>query len=201
MSAFPRHARPTNKPRLPIQATAFDASGVVNEQYTVHPDRTAQSSGKPTGLSSGTDQSQYLSWSRLQHDDVSGELLKTHVYHDIPSSGYDTKDTNYTETVFGYDPQGRRDRVVSPGGTITRSVFDAVGRFASQWVGTDDTPSSGTWSPANNSGANMTKVAEYQYDDGDDGGNGNRTKQISYLTDDVEANARVTKFTPRPLDP
>ncbi|MBM4091636.1 MAG: hypothetical protein FJ276_19745, partial [Planctomycetes bacterium] len=79
---------------------------------------------------------------------------------------------------------------MSPEETITRSVFDDVGRFASQWVGTDDTPSSGTWSPTNNSGANMTKVAEYQYDDGDDGGNGNRTKQISYLTDDA---GRTTK--------
>ena len=81
-----------------------------------------------------------------------------------------------------------------PEGTITRSVFDDLGRFASQWVGTDDTPSSGDWSPTNNSGANMTKVAEYEYDGGDDGGNGNRTKEIRYLTDAVEANARVTQF-------
>jgi RHS repeat-associated protein len=61
-------------------------------------------------------------------------------------------------------------------------------------VGTDDTPSSGDWSPTNNTGANMTKVAEYEYDDGNDGGNGNRTKEIRYLTDAVEANARVTEF-------
>ncbi|MBM4050021.1 MAG: RHS repeat-associated core domain-containing protein, partial [Planctomycetes bacterium] len=90
---FPYWDTSTNKPWLPIQVTAFDASGVVNEQYTVDPARTAQTSGNPTGLSSGTDQSHYFSWSRLQHDDVSGELLKTHAYHDIPSSGYGTKAT------------------------------------------------------------------------------------------------------------
>ena len=54
----------------------------------------------------------------------------------------------------------------SPGGTITRSVFDDLGRFESQWVGTDDTPTSGDWSPTNNSGANMVKVVEYEYDGG-----------------------------------
>ena len=101
----------------------------------------------------------YVRWTRQQYDAVSGELTATHVYHDIPSSGYGTKDTNYTETLLGYDVQGRRDRQVAPGGTITRSVFDSLGRLASQWVGTDDVPSSGSWSPTNNSGANMTKVA------------------------------------------
>ena len=125
---------------------------------------------------------------------MSGELTATHVYHDIPASGYGTKDTNYAETLFGYDDQGRRDRQVAPGGTITRSVFDSLGRLSSQWVGTDDVPSSGSWSPTNNSGANMTKVVQYEYDGGASGGNSNQSKVIRYLTDDVEANARVTKF-------
>ncbi len=84
--------------------------------------------------------------------------------------------------------------MVAPGGTITRSVFDDSGRLASQWVGTDDTPTSGDWSPSNNSGANMTMVVQYEYDNGDAGGNGNRTKEIRYLTDAVEANARVTQY-------
>ena len=90
--------------------------------------------------------------------------------------------------------EGRRDRQVAPGGTITRSVFDSLGRLSSQWVGTDDVPSSGSWSPTNNSGANMTKVVQFEYDGGASGGNSNQTKVIRYLTDDVEANARVTKF-------
>ena len=40
----------------------------------------------------------------------------------------------------------------------------------------------------------MTKVAQFEYDGGASGGNGNQTKVIRYLTDDVEANARVTKL-------
>ena len=40
----------------------------------------------------------------------------------------------------------------------------------------------------------MTKVAQYEYDGGASGSNGNQTKVIRYLTDDVEANARVTKL-------
>ena len=83
---------------------------------------------------------------------------------------------------------------MAPGGTISRSVFDSLGRLESQWVGTDDVPTSGDWSPTNNSGANMTKVVEYEYDLDSSGGNGNRTKEIRYLSDAVEANAQVTRY-------
>jgi hypothetical protein len=191
---FPFWDTTTNKPTLPIEVTAFDDSGEVQEQYAVDPERTAQSGGVPTGLSEGTTQSHYVRWARQVRDDVTGEVVATHQYHDIPSSGYGTKDTNYTETSYGHDAQGRRDRVVAPGGTITRTVFDSLGRLASQWIGTDDVPTSGSWSPSNNSGANMTKVSEYEYDLGNSGGNGNRTKEIRYVSDAVEANARVTRF-------
>ena len=47
---------------------------------------------------------------------------------------------NYDQTDFGYDDQGRRNRVQAPGGTITRTVYSARGQVASVWVGTDDTP-------------------------------------------------------------
>lgn len=41
-------------------------------------------------------------------------------------------------------------------GTITDTVYDALDRVSSIWVGTNDTPLSGTWSPTNNTGtANM----------------------------------------------
>ena len=183
-----------NQPFLPIEVTVFDDAGTVTDQYTVDPARTAASGGKPTGLSAGTDQTHYVRWTRPVYDAVTGEVTATHAYFDIPSSGYGTKDTNYTESLVGYDAQGRRDRSVSPGGTISRTVFDTLGRVSSQWVGTDDTPSSGSWSPSNNSGANMTKVAQFEFDGGAAGGNGNQTKVIRYLTDDVEANARVTKL-------
>src|SRR5262249_58964890 len=46
----------------------------------------------------------------------------------------------------------------------------------SQWVGTDDTPSSGEWSPSNNgSPCNMIQVGAWEYDNGGVG-DGNLTK-------------------------
>jgi hypothetical protein len=56
------------------------------------------------------------------------------------------------------------DKVESPTGTITRTVYDGLGRVVSVWVGTNDTPSSGCWSPSNPAG--MTEIATYQYDGG-----------------------------------
>jgi RHS repeat-associated protein len=191
---FPYWNTINNQPFLPIEVTVFDDAGTVTDQYAVDPTRTASSGGKPTGLSAGTDQTHYVRWTRPVYDAVTGEVTATHDYFDIPASGYGTKDTNYTESLVSYDAQGRRDRSVSPGGTISRTVFDTLGRVSSQWIGTDDTPSSGSWSPSNNSGANMTKVAQFEFDGGATGGNGNQTKVIRYLTDDVEANARVTKM-------
>ena len=103
----PSGTRTNNVPLLPITVSAFDDSGQSTEAYAVDPARTAQSSGVPTGLSAGTDQTHYVRWTRQVRDEVTGELLATHTYHDIPSSGYGTKDTHYTETTYAYDAQGR----------------------------------------------------------------------------------------------
>ena len=81
----PSGIHPTNKPRLPIEVTAFDDSGQVTDQYAVDPARTAQSGGVPTGLLADTNQTHYVRWTRQQQDDVTGELVATHSYHDIPS--------------------------------------------------------------------------------------------------------------------
>jgi RHS repeat-associated protein len=189
---FPYWDASTNKPLLPIQATVVDDGGNIVETYALDPDCATASGSVPTGVSATQDD--YVSWTRHIYGEVVGNLAAEHAYHNIPSSGYGTKDTNYAETLAGYDAIRRQDRLVQPGGTIFRRVFDARSRMASVWVGTDDTPSSGDWSPTNNAGANMTKVTEYEYDGGAVGGNSNLTKVIQYLTDDVEANARVTKL-------
>lgn len=54
----------TNRPRLPIEVTRFDDSGQVTDLLAVDQARTAQSGGVPTGLTSGTDQTHYLRWTR-----------------------------------------------------------------------------------------------------------------------------------------
>ena len=49
---------------------------------------------------------------------------------------------------------------------IYRTVSDGLGRVVSEWVGTDDTPTTGFWSPSNLTGTDMVKVREYEYDGG-----------------------------------
>jgi YD repeat-containing protein len=71
------------------------------------------------------------------------------------ASGTGSAGTNYGQSDFGYDVMNRRVRVRSPGRTITRTVYDARGRVASVWVGTDDEPTGGEWSPGNLTGTDM----------------------------------------------
>ncbi len=67
---------------------------------------------------------------------------------------------HYSTTAYRYDKQGRQNRVENANGTITRYVYNGVGQLLSTWVGTDDAPDSGGWSPANLAGTDMTKVSE-----------------------------------------
>src|SRR5205085_554764 len=61
-----------------------------------------------------------------------------------------TVNVNYYTTILGYNARGLADREQRPTGTITRTVYDNLDRVASVWVGTNDTPPSGDWSPTNN---------------------------------------------------
>ena len=63
-----------------------------------------------------------------------------------PLPGTATWPTNNYVT-YGYDHAGRPNRTVSPTGAITRMVYNALGEVVSVWVGTNDTPTSGAWSP------------------------------------------------------
>ena len=74
--------------------------------------------------------------------------------------------TNYYATTYAYDDRGRRNRVQTPTADVTRTVYDAMGRPTSTWVGTDDTPSTGYWSPTNTAGTDLVKVSENEYDGG-----------------------------------
>jgi RHS repeat-associated protein len=75
-----------------------------------------------------------------------------------------TSGTNFYRTTFAYDDDGRQNKVIEPTGTIDRMVYDGFGNLLSTWVGTDDTPTSGYWSPTNLSGTNMLDVQDNYYD-------------------------------------
>jgi regulation of enolase protein 1 (concanavalin A-like superfamily) len=83
---------------------------------------------------------------------------------------------NYNATTYGYDGQDNQDKVVSPTGTITRTVYDGFNRVVSVWVGTNDTVT-GYWSPTNS--GSMTETTAYTYDYGGSG-DGDLTQQIQY---------------------
>src|SRR5205823_4431047 len=79
---------------------------------------------------------------------------------------FGTQNTNFYRTQIGYDADMRQNRVQTPNGTIYRTVYNGLDEAVSQWVGLDDTPTSGTWSPTNTAGTDLVKVVEYEYDAG-----------------------------------
>src|SRR5665213_172111 len=85
----------------------------------------------------------------------------------------------------------RDNRIMSPGGTITRIVYDAPGRPIGNWAGTNDT--SATASNPAGSGApnNMVQITGTIYDFGNSGGDGNPT-QVTLYVDASGTNDRVT---------
>lgn len=110
----------------------------------------------------------------------------------LGSSSNTSDSGNYHATTYGYDGEGNQNRMLAPTGTITRTIYDNLARIVSQWVGTDDTPSSGFWSPSNNSSpCNMIEVEDDVYDGGGVG-DGNLTQ----VTDHTGGSApdRVSQY-------
>ncbi|WP_437191561.1 glycosyltransferase [Planctomicrobium sp. SH527] len=116
------------------------------------------------------------------------------VYFNIPSSGDGTEGTHYNQSNYGYDSMQRRNRTVTPGGTITDVVFDARSLVVSTYLGTNDEgatesdPTGGGVDPDNN----MVLVTANVYDNGNDGDDGNLTQQTQYA---AAADTRVTSMT------
>jgi RHS repeat-associated protein len=162
----------------PTQVIRADRANSYIETLTMTA-TPAVSSGRPTGseaISGLQSLSRTLTNSADQtveqdaYFNLSGLSYSTSVY--LGSSG-----TNYYPTLQDYDNLGNPNRTVSPTGTITRTVRDDQGRPVSVWQGTNDTPTSGAWSPTNAAG--MVKVRDYVYDGGGVG-DGNLTKIIDY---------------------
>jgi YD repeat-containing protein len=107
--------------------------------------------GQPTGTEPI---SQVISLTR-SHMNTAGQEQYVDQYNSISALTYTnlaslgTKDVHFARTEYGYDTRGRLSRVVSPSGTVSRTVYDALGRPVTSWLGTNDIPSSGFWSPTN----------------------------------------------------
>ncbi len=89
--------------------------------------------------------------------------------------------SSYT-TTYGYDAMGRQNMVKDAVGTITRTVYDGLGRVASTWIGTNDYGATDTTPHGTASTNNMTKVSEIQYDK-NLVGDGNVSQVTQYVSD------------------
>ncbi|HWB12930.1 MAG TPA: RHS repeat-associated core domain-containing protein, partial [Pirellulales bacterium] len=171
----------------PVSITIADEIGRVTDQIQAVRSYTAG----PLLSTDSFPQSTYCRWTTNQYSDCC-KLASTRQYFLIPGSGTGTVGVNYNETDFGYDFLNRRNRVVSPGGTITRTVFDARDMVIGVWVGTNDTGA--TWLDPTGGGApgnNMVEITGNQYDNGLAGGDGNLTSVTRYVD---SSTTRVTGF-------
>ncbi|VTR94318.1 rhs repeat-associated core domain-containing protein : RHS repeat-associated core domain protein OS=Singulisphaera acidiphila (strain ATCC BAA-1392 / DSM 18658 / VKM B-2454 / MOB10) GN=Sinac_0291 PE=4 SV=1: RHS_repeat: RHS_repeat [Gemmata massiliana] len=170
----------TNRPTGPTTVVRVNRANGYTETLTMSA-APAVSSGRPTGAEAV---SQVQSLSRSYTNEAS-QVTHTDAYFNLSGLTYSTsvalgtEGVNFYRTRYEYDNTGQLKRVQTPQGTITRYVRNGFGEIVSEWVGTDDAPTSGYWSPANTAGTNLVKVREYQYDNGAVG-DGNLTKMTEY---------------------
>ena len=171
----------------PVSITITDAGGKVTDIIQA---TRASTSGALLPTDSFP-QSSYVRWTTQQFSD-GYHLSSRRVYKLVPPSGTGTSGTNYDESDLGYDVMFRQNRSVTPGGTITRTVFDPRSNAVSSWIGTNDTGATdsdptGGGAPGNN----MIQVGAAQYDNGQAGGDNNRTQDSKYVD---ASTLRVTNF-------
>src|SRR6266478_6490218 len=135
-------------------------------------------------------QSTYVRWTTTQYADCC-LTASQRVYKLIPATGIGTSGTNYDESDFGYDVMKRQNRSVTPGGTITRTVFEARGLPIGLWIGTDDTGATASNPAGSGPPNNMVQITGNVYDSGLSGGDGNLTSQTEFV-DATGTNDRVT---------
>jgi RHS repeat-associated protein len=123
----------------PVSIAKNDKEGRPTDRITSR--RTTGSGAlSPTDTFAQTD---WQNWASTQYD-AQHRTVSERTYYLIPSTGTGAAGTNYGETVYGYDILERRNRVMAPGGTITRTVWTCPQLVESVWVGTDDTGATDT---------------------------------------------------------
>lgn len=172
----------------PVSISKTDKNGNLLESIQA---TRAATSGKLQSTDTFA-QSSYVSWTTNQYTECC--LLESmRAYHTIPTSNSGSSGTNYDQTNYGYDSMKRRNRTITPGGTITFNVFDVRGNVIKTFVGTDDTGATSQDPTGGGAvGNNMVQVTGHEYDGGSDGGDNNLTKQIQYTT---SSDTRITLLT------
>ena len=171
----------TGLPTGPTQVERYDMAGSYEETLTM-----SATPHLTSGVPDGTEAIASIQTLSRTYINSGGQVVEEDNYFNLSGVTYSTSTyigtagTNYYATTFGYDVDGRQNRVEYPTGTIDRTVYDGENRIVSTWEGTDDTPSSGTWSPTNNtSPSNMVELTSDVYDGGGVG-DGNLTQETQY---------------------
>jgi hypothetical protein len=167
----------------PVSIAKLNRKGHVREQIQA----VRSSTSGRLSASDSFSQSDYVRWTTRQYSDCC-TLISERIYHTLPSTGEGSSGTHYNETQFGYDSMKRRNRTVSPGGTIRFDVFDVRGQAIAHYVGTDDSGASESDPTGGEAGGNnMLLMRENEYDSGD----GNLTRHTQHADDTT---TRVTVF-------
>ncbi len=171
---FPGWSSSTHQTTGPVQVYRQDWALGYDETLTISTPSTSgwdydTATGAPLGDEPIADMN-LLSLSRTIMNNA-GQEIEEDGYFSFTGMTYSessvypgTVNTNYYATKFAYNADGLLDKTVSPSGTIYRSVYNGLGWLTSTWVGTDDTPTTGYWSPTNLAGTNMVETEEDVYD-------------------------------------
>jgi RHS repeat-associated protein len=182
----------TGTATMPTEVIREDDSGSYSEDLTM-----TATPHLTNGAPDGTEAISGLQTLTRDYFNDAGQVTSEDDYYNLGGLTYSTGtmgsvNVNYYQTNYGYDSWGRSVRTQTPNGTIYRMVYNSLDEDISDWVGTNDTPTSGEWSPSNNTGtANMVEVSSYQYDNGGVG-DGNLTQETDYPG--LSAPNRVTDF-------
>ncbi|MEM9347811.1 MAG: LamG domain-containing protein [Planctomycetota bacterium] len=129
----------------PVSITFSDKNGNTVDQIQ---SKRSTGSGKLTSTDTFL-RTDWSRWSTMIYS-TTGLLDYERTYHTIPGQSPDlgldgvmsdpgTSGGNFEETYYGYDADTNlRVRTLTPGGTITRTVYDPINRVNSTWVGTQD---------------------------------------------------------------
>ena len=171
----------------PVSLTQLDYAGRTVDQIQAVRTNTS-------GPLLPTDTFPQTTWCRWTHNtyDAQNHLASRRTYFLIPATGAGGLGANYNEANYGFDASGWQNRQVTPGGTITRTVFHPQGWVLQTWIGTNDAGAtdsdpSGGGAPGNN----MVIVAANQYDGAAAGGDGTLTQSTLYQD---AGTTRVTSY-------